>query len=98
MRRIGVLMSVHREDPEGQAQFATFAGGLAELGWIDGRNLRVELRWGGSDVNQIRTFAKELVALQPELIVAQGTPVTAALLRDRKSTRLNSSHTAISYA
>jgi putative ABC transport system substrate-binding protein len=55
------------------------------LGWIEGRNLRMEVRWGGGDVDQIRTFAKELVAQQPDLIVALGTPVTAALQRETRT-------------
>jgi putative ABC transport system substrate-binding protein len=84
-RRIGVLMSVNENDPEGQAQFSGFRQRLAELGWTDGRNLRMEVRWGGSDVNQIGRFAKELVALQPDLIVAQGPPVTAALHRETRT-------------
>ena len=85
LRRIGVLMSVHSTDPEGQAQFAALVRGLADLGWSDGQNLQLVLRWGGSDVNQIRAFAKELVSLQPELIVAQGTPVTAAVQRETRT-------------
>jgi len=85
VRRIGVLMSVDNNDPEGKAQFSALVRGLAELGWVDGQNLRIELRWGGSDVNQIRMFAKELVALQPDLIVTQGTPVTAALKRETRT-------------
>ena len=84
-RRIGVLLSVAESDPEGKAQLSGFTLGLAELGWIDGRNLRMEVRWGGGEVDQIRTFAKELVALQPDLIVAQGTPVTAALQRETRT-------------
>ena len=85
VRRIGVLLSVAESDPEGKAQLSGFTLGLAELGWIDGRNLRMEVRWCGGDVDQIRTFAKELVALQPDLIVAQGTPVTAALQRETRT-------------
>jgi hypothetical protein len=65
MRRIGVLMSVEEKDPEGNAELSQFTQGLAESGWIDGRNLRIEVRWGGGDVNRTRTFAKELVAPQP---------------------------------
>jgi hypothetical protein len=61
---------------------SAFTQGLAESGWTDGRNLRMEVRWGGGDVNRTRTFAKELVALQPEVILAQGTPGTAALQRE----------------
>src|SRR5260370_19370046 len=77
MRRIGVLMSVEENDPEGKTQLSQFAQGLAESGWTDGRNLRMEVRWGGGDVNRTRTFAKE--------ILAQGTPGTAALQRETRT-------------
>ena len=60
VRRIGVLLSLAESDPEGKAQFSGFTQGLAELGWIDGRNLRMEVRWGRGDIDRIRTFAKEL--------------------------------------
>ena len=73
VRRIGVLMSMDESDPEGQAHLAGFMQALLELGWERGRNLEMEIRWGAGDVNRIRTFAKELTALQPELIVSQGT-------------------------
>jgi putative ABC transport system substrate-binding protein len=85
MRRIGVLMSVEENDPEGKTQLSQFTQGLAESGWTDGRNLRMEVRWGGGDVNRTRTFAKELVALQPDVILAQGTPGTAALQRETQT-------------
>src|SRR6516162_6808109 len=85
VRRIGVLLSLEESDPEGKAQLSGFTQGLAELGWIEGRNLRMEVRWGGGDVDRIRTFAKDLVALQPDVIVAQGTPVTAALQRETRT-------------
>src|SRR5436190_11879363 len=84
-RRIGVLMSLGENDPEGKAQLSGFTQGLADLGRPEGPNLRIDVRWGGGDVDQIRTFAKELVALQPDLIVAQGTPVTAALQRETRT-------------
>ena len=71
MRRIGVLMSAEESDPEGKIQLSQFTQGLAESGWTDGRNLRIDVRWGGGDVNRTRTFAKELVALQPDVILAQ---------------------------
>jgi hypothetical protein len=58
MRRVGVLMSVEENDPEGKTQLSQFMQGLAESGWTDGRNLRMEVRWGGGDVNRTRTFAK----------------------------------------
>jgi len=85
MRRIGVLMSVEENDPEGKTQLSQFTQGLAESGWADGRNLRMEVRWGGGDVNRTRTFAKELVALQPDVILAQGTPGTAAVQRETRT-------------
>ena len=84
-RRIGVLMSLEENDPEGKAQLFGFTQGLADLGWSDGTNLRTDVRWGGGDVSKIRTFAKELVAMQPDLILAQGTPVTAALQRETRT-------------
>jgi putative ABC transport system substrate-binding protein len=84
MRRIGVLMSIEN-DPDGKAQLSGFMQGLAEFGWIVGRNLRMEIHWGGGDVNRIRTFAKELVALKPDVILAHGTPATAALQRETQT-------------
>jgi putative ABC transport system substrate-binding protein len=85
MRRIGVLMSLGENDSEGMAQLSGFTQGLADLGWSDGSNLRMDVRWGGGDVNKIRTFAKELVAMRPDVILAQGTPVTAALQRETRT-------------
>jgi putative ABC transport system substrate-binding protein len=85
MRRIGVLMAPTEDDPEGGAQLSGFTQGLAALGWIDGRNLRMEVRWGGGDANRARILAKELVDLQPDVILAQGTPVTAALRRETRT-------------
>jgi putative tryptophan/tyrosine transport system substrate-binding protein len=58
VRRIGVLLSLAETDPEGKAQLSGFTQGLAELGWIEGRNLRTEVRWGRGDVDRIRTFAR----------------------------------------
>jgi putative tryptophan/tyrosine transport system substrate-binding protein len=78
-KRLGVLMSVRENDPEGKAQLSGFMEALAALGWIVDRNLWMEIRWGGGDVSRTRTFAKELVALQPDVILTQGTPGTAAL-------------------
>jgi putative ABC transport system substrate-binding protein len=85
MRRIGVLLSLDESDPEAKAQLSGFIQGIAELGWIEGRNLRTEVRWGSGDVDRIRTFAKELVALHPDVILAHGTPVTAALQRETRT-------------
>jgi putative ABC transport system substrate-binding protein len=72
VRRIGILLSLAESDPEGKVQLAGFMQGLAELGWVDGRNLQTEVRWGRGDVDRIRSFAKELVALKPAVIVAHG--------------------------
>jgi putative tryptophan/tyrosine transport system substrate-binding protein len=79
VKRLGVLMSVRENDPEGKAQLSAFTEALAALGWIVDRNLWMDIRWGGGDVSRTRTFAKELVALQPDVILTQGTPGTAAL-------------------
>jgi len=81
-RVLGVLMSVEENNPEGKIQLSRFTESLVESGWTEGRNLRMEVRWGGGDVNRTRTFAKELVALQPDVILAQGTPGTTALHRE----------------
>jgi putative tryptophan/tyrosine transport system substrate-binding protein len=78
VRRIGVLMGV-ADDPEGQARVTALKQGLQELGWTDGRNIQIETRFGGADVGRIRAHAAELVALAPEVIVAQTTPVIRAV-------------------
>jgi putative ABC transport system substrate-binding protein len=85
MRRLGVLMAAQESDPEGKAQLSGFTQALAALGWFEGRNLQTEVRWGGGDANRARSYAKELVALQPDVILAQGTPVTAALQRETQT-------------
>jgi ABC-type uncharacterized transport system substrate-binding protein len=86
VRRLAVLMSVEESDPEAKAQLSGFAQALAQLGWTEGRNLRMEVRWGGSsDVNRARSLAKELVALKPDVILSQGTPVTAAFKRETQT-------------
>src|SRR6516162_6523286 len=84
MRRIGVLMAWDETDPLWKARVSAFTQVLADLGWTDGRNVRMDLRWGGGDINQIRAFARELVGLQPDIIVATGTPATVALQRETR--------------
>ena len=69
MRRLGVLRSADAGDPWGKAQLFAFTEELAALGWADGPNLRMEIRWGGGNVNRASVFAKELVALQPDVIL-----------------------------
>jgi putative tryptophan/tyrosine transport system substrate-binding protein len=79
LRRIGALMSWEESDPEIKTFFSGFMQELAELGWTDGGNVRMEVRWAGSNVDRLRMFAKELVDLQPDVILATSTPSTAAL-------------------
>src|SRR5712691_11781719 len=78
MRRIGVLMGV-ADDREGQARVTALKQGLQELGWTDGRNIQIETRFGGADAGRIRAHAAELVALAPDVIVVQTSPVVRAL-------------------
>ena len=86
MRRIGVLMGWPESDLEAQSELAAFVQGLQKLGWVDGRNLRTDTRWGiPTDPESMHRFAKELVALQPELILSQSTPATAALLQQTRT-------------
>ena len=81
MRRIGVLMNVAAADPEGQAQVAAFLQALQQLGWTEGRNVRIDTRWGENDVELDRTYARELLALGPDIILASGTLAVLALRR-----------------
>jgi putative ABC transport system substrate-binding protein len=85
MRRIGVLMAYPESDSEGQAFFTAFREGLQKLGWAEGRNIRIDARWANTDVESMQRFAKELVALQPELILSHSTPTTAALLQQTRT-------------
>ena len=85
MRRIGVLMGSDENDPEAKARLAGFTQGLAASGWTDGRNLRMDVRWAAGNVDRMRTFAKELVEMQLDLILAGGTPATATLQRETRT-------------
>jgi putative ABC transport system substrate-binding protein len=82
MRHVGVLMSVIQEDPGGAADVKAFRQGLAELGWIEGRNIHIEFRWPGGDIDRVQTFAKELVGLRPDVLIGRSTPTTAALKQE----------------
>src|SRR5262249_44110507 len=77
MRRIGVLMGTTADDPIGQARIAAFLHGLQQLGWTDGRNVRVDARWGGSNADNMRKYAAELVALAPDVILAHSSAAVA---------------------
>src|SRR5215475_4065608 len=79
VRRIGVLMSYDENDPVAKARISAFTQALGDLGWTDGRNVRMDLRWHGDDINRLRALAQELVGLQPDIIVPNGTPATVAL-------------------
>jgi putative ABC transport system substrate-binding protein len=81
MRRIAVLMGFDENDPDAKAQLYEFTKGVGELGWTDGRNLRMDVRWAAGNVDRARMFANELIDLQPDVILAHTTPATAALQR-----------------
>src|SRR5215475_14102478 len=85
VRRIGVLMPFDENDPEGKAYFSAFTQALAHLSWTDGRNVRMDLRWGGGDINRIRALAQELVGLRPDIILASSAVATAALQRETRT-------------
>jgi putative ABC transport system substrate-binding protein len=79
MRRIGVLINRAADNPNGQTRFAAFLQGLQEAGWAVGRNARIDIRWGGTDVERERRYAAELVALAPDVILAGGSVSVAAV-------------------
>ena len=86
VQRIGVLMAYPEGDSEAQAQIAAFRDGLQKLGWMEGRNIRIDTRWvTTTDAELMQRFAKELVALQPDLILSSNTPTTAALLQQTRT-------------
>jgi putative tryptophan/tyrosine transport system substrate-binding protein len=80
-RRIGVLMNASSDDKDGQARVIAFVQALQELGWTDGRNARIDIRWGAGDAERYRGYAAELVALAPDVILAPTSAVVAALQR-----------------
>ena len=85
MRRIGVLMPLVADDPEAKTRLGAFLNGLQQLGWTEGRNLRIDARWPGSDGDRFRKYAAELVALEPDVILASSTSSVAALQRITRS-------------
>ena len=82
MRRIGLLLTFREGDAEGLASFAAFRRGLEELGWTEDRNIRIDIRWAGADPEKVRTFAKELVGMTPDVIVPSSNLVTAILQQE----------------
>jgi putative tryptophan/tyrosine transport system substrate-binding protein len=85
VRRIGVVINRNENDPEGKAMLSGLTQGLAELGWTDGRDLRVDVRWGAEN-DRVPVIAKELTDLRPDVILSHSTAVTAALQRETRTT------------
>ena len=79
MRRIGVLMNRAADDPQGQVRLTAFQQALQQLGWIDGRNVRIDIRWCETDAERARRYALELIALAPDIFLADGTVSVTAL-------------------
>jgi putative ABC transport system substrate-binding protein len=84
LRRLGVLMGFAENDPQSQAEITAFRQGLQKLGWT-GRNIRIAYRWGQAELDQTRTAARELMALQPEALLAVSTPAVKALLDETRT-------------
>ena len=85
MRRIGVLNPLDENDPMAKPFPPAFTQALADLGWAEGRNVRIDLRWGGGDINRIRALARELVGLRPDIILTGTTPATVAVQRETRT-------------
>src|SRR5215813_7830627 len=98
VRRIGVLMGYAESDRAAQSWLAAFRGALPKLGWTEGSNLRIELRWSANDPDRMRTLAKELVDLRPDAILGATTPVTGALARETKTISIPSPEIATTEA
>ena len=80
VRRIGILMSLAADDPEGKARFTAFRQSLQQLGWVEGRTVRIETRWAGGKVDNARKYAAELIAFNPDVILASGGAMVGPLL------------------
>ena len=79
VRRIGVLMKAVADSPQGHARIVAFQQTLQQLGWSEGRNVQIDIRWGGDDVERDSRYAAELIALAPNVIMAAGTLSVSAL-------------------
>jgi len=77
MRRIGVLINLTADDPQSQARIAVLLKGLQQFGWAEGLNIRIDYRWGSGDVNRLRNYAAELIALAPDVVLAGGSEAAA---------------------
>jgi putative ABC transport system substrate-binding protein len=85
VRRIGVFTGFDENDPEGKRRYSAFTQALADLGWTDGRNVRIDLRRLGGNINRYEQLAQDLVGLQPDIILTVGTPATVALKRETRT-------------
>jgi putative tryptophan/tyrosine transport system substrate-binding protein len=85
LRRIAIFMDLAEGDPEGQARVAALKRGLQDLGWIEGRNLRIEYRWAGGEASRMKALAAELVSIVPEVIMVSGAPTLAALQQETRT-------------
>ena len=85
VRRIGVLMPFYENDPVWKRRLSAFTQALADLGWADGRNVRMDIRWYGDDTDRMRALAQELVGLRPDIIVTNQTPPTVAVQRETRT-------------
>jgi putative ABC transport system substrate-binding protein len=85
IRRIGVLIGFDENDPEGKRIYFAFTQALADLGWADARNVKMDPRWAGDDTDRLRAIAQELVGLQPDIIVTNTTPATVAVQRETRT-------------
>ena len=85
MQHIGMLMGFAEGDRDAQSWLAAFREELRNLGWTEGRNIEMEIRSAGADVESMKRFAKELIALQPDLMFTSTTPATAAMLQQARA-------------
>jgi ABC-type uncharacterized transport system substrate-binding protein len=92
VRRFGVLMSTAADDPVGQARIAAFRQGLQKLGWTEGQNVRIDIRWAGGNADLHRKFAAELVALTPDVVLDTASPTVAALQGASRTVRIAFAH------
>jgi putative ABC transport system substrate-binding protein len=88
MRRVGALMPWTASDPQVQARYAAFLNGLQQLGWTDGRNVRIDIRWPAGDADRNRSYAADLVGLAPDVILASASASVAALQQASRSEEL----------
>ena len=98
MRRIGVLVNLAEGDPQDKAFVAAFRQALQELGWVDGRNVRIDMRWGGGNRERYRKYAAELAALAPDVIFAATTDAVVRCSRHHPPFRSYSSASSIRWA